>query len=210
MPSAAEKQLLRAPDVVARAAAPLAADREQQWMLRQPRRVRASFADEVFGREDEEERQEVWMLHQPLAVRESYASEVLAYDPAAPARDGVDAAPGRRGLPVLRAVRPAGRERLTGRYRLRRRRNVSPPASSAAPVSRTAARPKPVNGRPPSSSSGAARPAVGGTVRATRRVTFSLARVRVGAAVAAGWAVPRSTTAGRPTLPASSTARTAT
>jgi IS1 family transposase len=84
MPSAAEKQLLRAPDVVARAAAPLAPDREQQWMLRQPRRVRESFADEVFGREDEEERQEVWMLHQPREVRESYASEVLAYDPAAP------------------------------------------------------------------------------------------------------------------------------
>ena len=84
MPSAAEKQILRAPDVVARPDAPLAPDREQQWMLRQPRRVRESFADEVFGREDEEQRQEVWMLFQPLDIRQSYASEVLAYDPATP------------------------------------------------------------------------------------------------------------------------------
>ena len=84
MPSAAERQILLAPDVVARAAAPLAADREQQWMLRQPRDVRASFAEEVFGRPDEERLQEIWMLHQPLAVRRSFLDEVLAYDPSAP------------------------------------------------------------------------------------------------------------------------------
>jgi len=84
VPSAAEKQLLLAPDVFARAAAPLAPEREQQWMLRQPRRVRASFAEEVFGREDEQRRQQVWMLHQPLEVRRSFARDVLAHDPATP------------------------------------------------------------------------------------------------------------------------------
>jgi IS1 family transposase len=84
MPSAAERQILLAPDVVARAAAPLAGDREQQWMLRQPRAVRESFAEEVFGREDEERLQEIWMLQQPLALRQSYLDEVLAYAPDTP------------------------------------------------------------------------------------------------------------------------------
>ena len=84
MPSAVEKQLLLAPDAVARAAAPMAPLREQQWMLRQSRDVRRSFCEEVFGREDEELRQQVWMLHQPRALRESYLDEVLAYDPATP------------------------------------------------------------------------------------------------------------------------------
>jgi hypothetical protein len=84
MPSAAEKQILLAPDVVARAAAPLAGDREQQWMLRQPRAVRESFAEEVFGREDEERLQEIWMLQQPASVRRSFLDEVLSYDPSTP------------------------------------------------------------------------------------------------------------------------------
>jgi hypothetical protein len=84
VPSAAEKQLLLAPDLIARAAAPMAALPEQQWMLRQPRRVRESFAHEVLGRPDEERLQQIWMLHQPLEVRRSYAEEVLARDPDAP------------------------------------------------------------------------------------------------------------------------------
>lgn len=84
MPSSAEKQLLLAPDLIARAAAPLAVLPEQQWMLRQPRRVRESFAREVFGQADEERLQEIWMLHQPRELRASYAREVLARDPAAP------------------------------------------------------------------------------------------------------------------------------
>jgi hypothetical protein len=82
--SAAERQILTAPDAVAKAAAPLAPDPEQRWMLKQPRELRRSFADEVFGRPDEEERQEVWMLHQPYEVRESFAREVLMDDPEAP------------------------------------------------------------------------------------------------------------------------------
>jgi hypothetical protein len=84
VPSAAEKQILLAPDLVARAAAPLAPDREQQWMLRQPRELRRSYAEEVFGREDEELQSQVWMLHQPREVREDYLREVLLAEPDPP------------------------------------------------------------------------------------------------------------------------------
>jgi hypothetical protein len=77
VPSAAERQILLAPDAVARAAAPLAPDAESRWMLRQPRELRRSFAEEVFGREDEEARQQAWMLRQPRAVRDSFVEHVL-------------------------------------------------------------------------------------------------------------------------------------
>ena len=77
MPSSAERQILVAPDAVARAAAPLAPDAEARWMLRQPRAVRRSFAEEVFGREDEELRQQAWMLRQPRERRESFVEHVL-------------------------------------------------------------------------------------------------------------------------------------
>jgi hypothetical protein len=78
MPSpATERQLLLAPDTVARAAAPLAPDREAKWMLRQPRAVRRSFVEEVHGREDEAVRQRVWMLRRPRALRESFVRHVL-------------------------------------------------------------------------------------------------------------------------------------
>lgn len=77
MASAAERQLLLAPDAVARAAAPLAPDPEAKWMLRQSRDVRRSFVDEVHGREDEELRQQVWMLRQPRDIRESFVWYVL-------------------------------------------------------------------------------------------------------------------------------------
>ena len=73
----AERQILTAPDAIARAAAPMAPEPEQRWMLKQPRDLRRSFADEVFGRSDEDVRQQVWMLRQPRAVRESFAREVL-------------------------------------------------------------------------------------------------------------------------------------
>jgi hypothetical protein len=78
--SSAEKQLLVAPDAVARAAAPMAQLPEQRWMLRQSRDIRRSFAEEVFGREDEELRQQVWMLHQPYEVRMSFVEHVLSKD----------------------------------------------------------------------------------------------------------------------------------
>jgi hypothetical protein len=72
-----ERQVLRAPDAVARAASRLAADREQAWMLRQPRVVRESYARDVFGRPDEELLAQAWMLFQPFSVRASYVAEVL-------------------------------------------------------------------------------------------------------------------------------------
>jgi hypothetical protein len=86
--SAAEKQLLVAPDAVARAAAPMASLPEQRWMLRQPRRIRRSFCDEVFGRPDEDLRQQVWMLHQPRELRESFVQHVLLKAPE-PAREEI-------------------------------------------------------------------------------------------------------------------------
>jgi hypothetical protein len=76
----AERQVLLAPDAVARAAARMARDPEQRWMLRQPRAVRRSFAEEVLGRPDAELRQQVWMLRQPDVVRESFVREVLLAD----------------------------------------------------------------------------------------------------------------------------------
>jgi hypothetical protein len=76
MPSA-ERQVLLAPDVVAKQAARLAALPEQRWMLRQARAVRKSFAEEVLGRDHEELRQQIWMLRQSAEVRESYVNEVL-------------------------------------------------------------------------------------------------------------------------------------
>ena len=55
----------------------LTAGPEQRWMLCQPRSVRQSFAEEVFGRPDAELRQQIWMLRQPEAIRESYIADVL-------------------------------------------------------------------------------------------------------------------------------------
>jgi hypothetical protein len=73
----AERQILTAPDAIARAAAPMAPEPEQRWMLKQSRELRRSFAADVFGRPDEELRQQVWMLAQERSVRESFAREVL-------------------------------------------------------------------------------------------------------------------------------------
>ena len=83
----AEKQILLAPDVVARAAAAMAPDREAQWMLRRPRALRQSFAEQVLGAEDREHAQQVWMLQQPLDVRLSFLDEVVAYEPDTPAEE---------------------------------------------------------------------------------------------------------------------------
>ena len=76
MPSL-ERQILTAPDVVARAAAAAVTDPRQRWMLRQPRAVRRSYANEVLGRPDEDRLAEAWMLLQADAVRHSYVAEVL-------------------------------------------------------------------------------------------------------------------------------------
>ena len=67
--------MLLAPDRLARAAARYAPDQEAAWMLRQPRALRRSFAQEAFGRGDTFE--QAWMLRQSDEVREAYVSEVL-------------------------------------------------------------------------------------------------------------------------------------
>jgi hypothetical protein len=77
MPSATERSILTAPGPVARAASRAARAPEQRWMLTQPRDLRRSFAEEVFGQDDAELLQEIWMLRQPKAVRESYIKEIL-------------------------------------------------------------------------------------------------------------------------------------
>jgi len=77
VPSATERSILTAPGAVARTAARAAREPAQRWMLTQPREVRRSFAEEVFGRADATERQEISMLRQPKAVRESFVREVL-------------------------------------------------------------------------------------------------------------------------------------
>jgi hypothetical protein len=84
MPSAAERQLLLAPDVVARAVAAVAPQAEQQWMLRQPRALRQSFVEDVLGQPDRDLAQQAWMLRQPRAVRLSFLEEVAALDPDLP------------------------------------------------------------------------------------------------------------------------------
>jgi hypothetical protein len=72
-----EKALLVGPDAVARAAAAGARRPEEVWLLRQPRRVRRSYAREVLDAGGGENGEEIWMLRQPAAVRESYIREVL-------------------------------------------------------------------------------------------------------------------------------------
>jgi hypothetical protein len=84
MPPAGERQILMAPDVVARAAAAMAPDRDAAWMLRQPRAVRQSFAEEVLDAPDRELAQEIWMLRQPLHVRLDYLEQVVAHHPDTP------------------------------------------------------------------------------------------------------------------------------
>jgi hypothetical protein len=84
MASSAERQLLMAPDAVARAAVPLAPDRESRWMLRQSREIRRSYAEEVLGREDESRRQQAWMLCQARELRESFVEHVLLKQDPAP------------------------------------------------------------------------------------------------------------------------------
>lgn len=80
----AERHVLTAPDVLARAAAAVAPDRKASWMLRQSRELRQSFADEVLDAPDRAVAEQAWMLRQPRAVREAYLDAVVAYDPAVP------------------------------------------------------------------------------------------------------------------------------
>lgn len=72
-----QRSVLMAPAAIARAAATQVKLPEEAWMLRQPRRVRASYVREVLDRGGEERLAQIWILRQPEAVRESYISEVL-------------------------------------------------------------------------------------------------------------------------------------
>jgi hypothetical protein len=71
------RRVLLAPNLVARAASRAAGQREEAWMLSQPRKVRESYVREVVDRGDDPVHAEIWMLRQPQAVRESYVRQVL-------------------------------------------------------------------------------------------------------------------------------------
>jgi hypothetical protein len=71
------RMMLRAPDFVRRAAASQARGPEEQWMLRQSRKVRESYVRDVLDRGGDPRLTEIWMLRQPSAVRESYVREIL-------------------------------------------------------------------------------------------------------------------------------------
>jgi hypothetical protein len=73
-----ERAVLLAPGPIARAAARMAREPEQRWMLCQPREVRRSYVADVLDRDDADHAEETWMLRQDEAVRESYIAEVLA------------------------------------------------------------------------------------------------------------------------------------
>lgn len=73
-----ERQVLLAPDVVARAAAAAVRDLRGRWMLRQPRHVRRSYVFDVLSHDgDRATREQRWMLLQDQSVRLSYVAEVL-------------------------------------------------------------------------------------------------------------------------------------
>lgn len=64
--------------MLTRAAAGRVATREEAWMLRQSKAVRASYVRDVLDAGgDEDLLAQIWMLRQADPVRESYAREVL-------------------------------------------------------------------------------------------------------------------------------------
>ena len=75
--SATERSLLLAPGPIARAAARIAREPEQRWMLCQPLEVRRSYVAGVLDRPDVENAAEIWLLSQSDAVRASYVRDVL-------------------------------------------------------------------------------------------------------------------------------------
>jgi hypothetical protein len=71
------REVLLGPDLVARSAARVASDRQQRWMLSQPREVRRSYVEQVMDRKagSVSDRQTAWMLRAPESVRRSYLAE---------------------------------------------------------------------------------------------------------------------------------------
>lgn len=76
-----EREVMLAPDLVARAAAALAGDPAQRWMLGQAVAVRRSYVLAVMDRRGGETEQAIWLLEQSLNVRRSYIDGVLARQP---------------------------------------------------------------------------------------------------------------------------------
>ena len=75
--SATDRSLLLAPGPIARAAALLAREPEQRWMLCQPLEVRRSYVADVLDRPDLDNAAEIWLLGQSDPVRASYVRDVL-------------------------------------------------------------------------------------------------------------------------------------
>ncbi|HEX4106589.1 MAG TPA: hypothetical protein VHX88_00555 [Solirubrobacteraceae bacterium] len=83
-PGLIEREILLAPDLLARAAASAVSGRAERWMLTQPRRVRASYVREVLDRGGGQHAQVTWMLRQGEGVRASYLRDVAAFDGSPP------------------------------------------------------------------------------------------------------------------------------
>lgn len=50
---------------------------QERWMLLQHDDVCASYVDEVLSREDAPDRRSIWLLRQPRRVRSSYVEDVI-------------------------------------------------------------------------------------------------------------------------------------
>lgn len=76
-----ERRVLLAPAAIARAAARMAREPEQRWMLQQSVDVRRSYAEEVLDATGPgaAQAEELWMLRQPRSVRLSFVSQVLKH-----------------------------------------------------------------------------------------------------------------------------------
>ena len=76
-----ERRVLLAPAAIARAAARMAKEPEQRWMLQQSVAVRRSYAEEVLEATGPgaARAQELWMLRQPRTVRLSFVRQVLEH-----------------------------------------------------------------------------------------------------------------------------------
>lgn len=72
-----QRSVLLAPAAIARAAATQVKLPEEQWMLRQSKRIRVSYVKDVLDRGGGDRLAQIWMLRQPENVRDSYIREVL-------------------------------------------------------------------------------------------------------------------------------------
>ena len=73
-----QRSVLLAPAPIAKAAATQVKEPEEQWMLRQSKKVRASYVRDVLDRGGHERLAQIWLLRQPKEIRESYIRHVLS------------------------------------------------------------------------------------------------------------------------------------